>query len=61
MNDRGLDEPKLPLLAQSDTQFLSPATPTGFEFIKDAPGRVTHLMVRGPAGDRRAPRKPGLR
>ena len=55
---RGLNEPKLPLLAQSDTQFLSTATPTGFEFIKDAQGRVTHLIVRGANGDRRAPRKP---
>jgi hypothetical protein len=54
---QGLGEPKLPLLAQSDTQFLSTATPTGFEFIKDAQGRVTHLMVRGADGDRRAPRK----
>jgi len=55
---RGLNEPKLPLLPQSDTQFLSTATPTGFEFIKDAQGRVTHLMVRGANGDRRAPKKP---
>jgi len=55
---RGLNEPKLPLLAQSETLFLSTATPTGFEFIKDAQGRVTHLMVRGANGDRRAPRKP---
>ncbi|HET9269808.1 MAG TPA: hypothetical protein VFO31_16640 [Vicinamibacterales bacterium] len=55
---RGLNEPKLPLLAQSDTHFLSTATPTGFEFIKDAQGRVTHLMVRGANGDQRAPRKP---
>ena len=55
---RGLNEPKLPLLPQSDTRFLSTATPTGFEFVKDSQGRVTHLMVRGANGDRRAPRKP---
>ena len=55
---RGLNEPKLPLLAQSETLFLSTATPTGFEFIRDARGRVTHLMVRGANGDRRAARKP---
>ena len=55
---RGLAEPKLPLLAQSDTQFLSTATPTGFEFVKDGQGRVTHLLIRGANGDRRAPRKP---
>jgi hypothetical protein len=46
-------------LPQSDTQFMSTATPTGFEFITDAQGRVTHLMVRGANGDRRAPRKAG--
>jgi len=56
---QGLNEPKLPLLPQSDTQFLSTATPTGFEFVTDAQGRVTHLMVRGANGDRRAPRKGG--
>ena len=37
-------------LAQSETHFLSTATPTGFEFVKDAQGRVTHLMVRGANG-----------
>ena len=55
---RGLNEPKLPLLAQSDTQFLSTATPTGFEFVKDAQGHVTHLLIRGANGDSRARRKP---
>jgi hypothetical protein len=54
---RGVNEPKLPLLAQSETQFLSTATPTGFEFVKDAQGRVTHLVIRGASGDRRATRK----
>jgi len=48
---RGLNEPKLPLLPQSDTHFLSTATPTGFEFVKDAQGRVTTLIVRGANGD----------
>jgi hypothetical protein len=56
---RGLNEPKLPLLAQSETQFMSTATPTGFEFFKDAQGNVTYLMVRGAAGDRKAVRKSG--
>ena len=54
---QGLGEPKLPLLAQSETAFVSTATPTGFEFIKDAQGKVTHLMVRGADGDRKAVRK----
>jgi hypothetical protein len=54
---RGLNEPKLPLLAQSETQFMSTATPTGFEFVRDAEGKVTHLIVRGEAGERKAVRK----
>jgi hypothetical protein len=54
---QGLNEPKLPLLVQSDTQFMSTANPTGFEFVKDAQGKVTHLMVRGAAGDQKAVRK----
>ena len=54
---QGLNEPKLPLLVQSETQFMSTATPTGFEFVKDARGAVTHLIVRGAAGDLEAVRK----
>jgi hypothetical protein len=54
---RGLNEPKLPLLEQSETQFMSTANPTGFEFVKDGQGKVTHLMVRGAAGDQKAVRK----
>jgi hypothetical protein len=46
---RGLNEPKLPLLVQSETKFMSTATPTGFEFVKDARGSVTHVIVRGGA------------
>jgi len=55
---KGLNEPKLPLIAQSDTKFMSTATPAGFEFVKDAQGKVTHLIVRGQAGDQKAVRKP---
>jgi hypothetical protein len=54
---RGLNEPKLPLLAQSATQFMSTANPTGYEFVKDAQGQVTHLIVRGAAGEQKAVRK----
>ena len=54
---KGLNEPKLPLLVQSETQFMSTATPTGFEFVKDAEGKVTHLIVRGDARDQKAVRK----
>jgi hypothetical protein len=53
---RGLNEPKLPLLVQSDTQFMSTATPTGFEFVTDAKGTVTHVIVRDGAADQRAVR-----
>ena len=54
---RGLNEPKLPLLAQSETEFMSTATSNGFEFVKDAQGKVTHLIVRGDAGNQKAVRK----
>ena len=53
----GLDEPRLPLIAQSATHFMSTATPTGFEFVSDARGTVTHLIVRGSGGDQKAVRK----
>jgi len=53
---RGLNEPKLPLYVQSETEFMSTATPTGFVFVKDAQGKVTHLIVRGDA-DQKAVRK----
>ena len=46
---RGLNEPKLPLLAKSDTQFMSTANPLGYEFVKDAQGNVTQVIVRGGA------------
>jgi hypothetical protein len=55
---KGLNEPKLPLIAQSETKFMSTATPAGFEFVKDSQGKVTHLIVRGQAGDQKAVRKP---
>jgi hypothetical protein len=54
---QGFNEPKLPLLAESDTKFQSTATQNGFEFVKDAQGKVTHLMVYGDAGEQRAIRK----
>jgi hypothetical protein len=54
---KGLNEPKLPLLVQSETTFMSTATPAGFEFVKDAQGKVTHLIVRGADDDQKAVRK----
>jgi hypothetical protein len=57
---QGLNEPKVPLYVQSQTQFMSTTTPTGFEFVKDAQGKVTHLIVRANAGDQKATRKSGV-
>jgi hypothetical protein len=54
---QGLGEPRLPLVAQSETKFVSSATPTGFEFVMDAQGNLTHLVVRGAEGDRKLVRK----
>jgi hypothetical protein len=54
---KGLNEPKLPLIAQTETKFMSTATPAGFEFVKDAKGNVTHLIVRGQSADQKAVRK----
>jgi len=54
---QGLNEPRLPLFAQSETTFMSTATPAGFEFVKDAQGNVTHLIVRGLADDQKAVRR----
>jgi hypothetical protein len=54
---RGLNEPKLPLIPTSQTQFMSTATPAGFEFVKDAQGKVTHLILRGNVAEQKAVRK----
>jgi hypothetical protein len=45
------------LIPQSNTRFMSTATPAGFEFVRDASGKVTHLIVRGQAGEQKAVRK----
>jgi hypothetical protein len=58
---KGLNEPKLPLLVQSETKFMSTATTNGFEFVKDAQGRVTHMTVHGAVGDQKALRKAAAR
>jgi len=54
---RGLNEPRLPLYVQSETHFMSTATTNGFEFVRDAQGQVSYVIVRGGAGDQRATRK----
>jgi hypothetical protein len=38
---------------------MSTATPTGFEFVSDAQGRVTHVVVRDGGEERKAVRKAG--
>ena len=43
-----------PLIPTSQTQFMSTATPAGYEFVKDAQGKVTHLIVRGNVPDTKA-------
>jgi hypothetical protein len=54
---QGLNEPRLPLLPESDTRFQSTATTNAFEFVKDAQGKVTQLILRGDTGDQRGVRK----
>jgi len=54
---QGLNEPKLPLLAQSETRFQSTATPSAFEFVKDAQGKVTQVIMHADAGDQKGLRK----
>jgi hypothetical protein len=54
---QGLNEPKLPLLVESETRFQSTATTTAIEFVKDVQGKVTHLIVHRDAGDQKAARK----
>jgi hypothetical protein len=44
-------------VARSETQFLSSVSQVSLEFVKDAQGKVTHLIVRGDAGDQKALRK----
>jgi hypothetical protein len=36
---------------------MSTATPTGFEFVSDAQGRVTHVLVKDGGEVRKAARK----
>jgi hypothetical protein len=43
---QGINEPALPLLARSATQFVSGITATGFEFVTDANGNATEVIIR---------------
>jgi len=46
MVTQGINEPALPLVARSTTQFASGITATGFEFITDANGNPTEVIIR---------------
>ncbi|MBZ5635690.1 MAG: hypothetical protein LAO55_21390 [Acidobacteriia bacterium] len=54
---QGVNQPRLPLIPQSETVFMSTATPDGFEFVKDAQGNVTHLIRLDGADQLKATRK----
>jgi hypothetical protein len=54
---QGFGQPKLPLVAQSETNFMSTATSDGFQFVKDAQGAVTHLIRLDGTNQQRAARK----
>jgi hypothetical protein len=43
---QGISEPALPLQARSATQFVSGITATGFEFVTDANGNATQVIIR---------------
>ena len=43
---QGFNEPALPLQARSATQFVSGITATGFEFVTDANGTPTQVIIR---------------
>jgi hypothetical protein len=54
---QGLNEPKLPLLAESETRFQSTATTSSYEFVKDAQGQITQVIMHADAGDQKGARK----
>lgn len=53
----GFNQPKLPLIATSETNFMSTATPDGFQFVTDAKGAVTQLVRLDGTSQQRAARK----
>jgi len=54
---QGFNQPKLPLMPTSETNFMSTATPDGFQFVMDAQGAVTQLIRLDGASQQRAIRK----
>ena len=57
---QGVNQPRLPLVPQSETVFMSTATPDGFQFVKDSQGNVTHLIRLDGADQTKATRKRSL-
>jgi len=57
---QGFNQPKLPLVPQSETVFMSTATSDGFEFAKDAQGAVTALIRLDGTARQPATRKSGV-
>jgi hypothetical protein len=49
---------KLPVFAQSETEFFLPTLGSGVEFVKDSKGAVTRLMLRTVEGNNEAVRVP---
>ena len=43
---QGINEPALPLMARSATQFVSGITAMGLEFVTDANGNATQVIIR---------------
>jgi hypothetical protein len=50
-------EDNIPLLAESDTKFFTTVIPAEVEFVKDAQGKVTGLVLHQGGHDMKAPKK----
>jgi len=50
----------MPLFAEAETKFFSKVIDAQVEFLKDAKGAVTHLMLYEGAEEIKAPRAPLL-
>jgi len=54
---QGINEPALPLMARSATQFVSGITAMGLEFVTDANGNATQVIIRAADSQLTAVRK----
>jgi hypothetical protein len=48
---------KIPLFAESETKFFPVVIDAEIDFVKDADGKVTHLVLHQNGHDMKAPRK----